>query len=149
MGIPIGNLTSQIFANIYFNEFDRYVRHILKPLAYVRYGDDFLLFARTENEAIKFQSNAAAWLFDNLRLKLHARNNIIIQPKQGIHILGHWIYPKHHLIVDKAMRRKMYMNLTTSNASTYKSMKIPKRTQNIMSHILTPKIREKLSNTKY
>jgi hypothetical protein len=139
MGIPIGNLTSQIFANIYFNEFDRYVRHFLKPLAYVRYGDDFLLFARTKNEAIKFQSNATTWLLESLDLKLHAKNNIIIQPKEGIHILGHWIYPKHHLIVDKAMYRKMYMNLNTSNASTYKSMTIPNRTRNIMSHLLHTK----------
>jgi len=78
-------------------------------------------------------------LFDNLRLRLHASNNVIIQPKQGIHILGHWIYPKHHIIVDKAMQRKIYVNLSTTNASTYKSMKIPKRAQIIMSHLLHTK----------
>ena len=44
VGIPIGNLTSQIFANIYLHEFDRYVRHELRPSGYVRYGDDFVLF---------------------------------------------------------------------------------------------------------
>jgi len=132
-------LTSQIFANIYLNEFDRYVRHSLKPLAYVRYGDDFLLFTRTENEAINFQIGASGWLLKNLCLKLHAKNNVIIRPKRGVHILGHWIYPKHHIIVDKAMRRKMYRNLNTSNASTYKSMHIPKRAQNIISHLLHTK----------
>lgn len=50
-GIPIGNLTSQIFANIYLNEFDRFVRHTLKPLGYIRYGDDFVLFTNNEAEA--------------------------------------------------------------------------------------------------
>ncbi len=41
-GLPIGNLTSQILANVYLNEFDRFVQHSLKPLAYIRYGDDFI-----------------------------------------------------------------------------------------------------------
>ena len=135
-------MTSQIFANIYLNEFDRYTRHTLKPLAYIRYGDDFLLFARGQSEAFNFQKNADSWLSENLHLNLHAKNNVIVQSKQGIHMLGHWIYPKHHLIVDRAMRRKVYRNLDISNASTYKSMHIPKRTRNIMSHLLhtqTPK----------
>ena len=130
-------MTSQVFANIYLNEFDRFVRHKLKPLAYIRYGDDFLLFARTRKEALHFQSDASAWLSKNLRLKLHAKNNVILQPKRGIHILGHWIYPKQQLIVDKAMRRKMNSNLSTANASTYKSMHIPKRAQHMMSHLLS------------
>lgn len=46
-GIPIGNLTSQLFANIYLHESDCFVRHHLKPQAYVRYGDDFILFYPT------------------------------------------------------------------------------------------------------
>ena len=43
-GMPIGNLTSQIFANIYLNELDRFVKYEIKPKAYMRYGDDFLIF---------------------------------------------------------------------------------------------------------
>lgn len=50
VGMAIGNLTSQIFANIYLNEFDRYVVHYLKPLAYIRYGDDFMSW--WPNEAV-------------------------------------------------------------------------------------------------
>jgi len=42
-GLPIGNLTSQILSNIYLNEFDRHIKHRLKPRAYVRYGDDFII----------------------------------------------------------------------------------------------------------
>ncbi|RTK94678.1 RNA-directed DNA polymerase [Candidatus Saccharibacteria bacterium] len=60
--MPIGNLTSQIFANIYLNEFDRYVRHTLKPRGYVRYGDDFVLFVDDETEAQKVQIVASKWL---------------------------------------------------------------------------------------
>ena len=50
--MPIGNLTSQIFSNIYLNELDRYVRHTIKPQAYMRYGDDFIII---ENDNAKLQ----------------------------------------------------------------------------------------------
>ena len=50
-GIPIGNLTAQIFANIYLNEFDQFVLHSLKPLGYTRYGDDFVLWFPDELSA--------------------------------------------------------------------------------------------------
>lgn len=84
-GIPIGNLTSQIFANIYLNEFDRLVRHTLKPLSYIRYGDDFLVFAESEQEAIGFQCHAAQWLRRELFLSLHKKNNHVIKrPKAPI-----------------------------------------------------------------
>ena len=43
-GIPLGNLTSQIFANVYLHELDRFILHTVKPLKYLRYGDDFVLF---------------------------------------------------------------------------------------------------------
>jgi hypothetical protein len=59
--MPIGNLTSQLFANIYINEWDRFVRHELKPLAYVRYGDDFLLYFADAATARATQGNGALW----------------------------------------------------------------------------------------
>jgi RNA-directed DNA polymerase len=134
-------LTSQILANIYLNEFDRFVRHELKPLAYVRYGDDFLLFARTRAEAKSYQNIAQEWLVKYLSLRLHSRNNVIIQPKQGVHVLGHWIYPKHQIIVDSMMKHKIRKNLNRSNVATYKSMYVPAREQHLMSHLLTKRIR--------
>ncbi len=66
VGIPIGNLTSQIFANIYLNEFDRYVRHVLKPLAYVRYGDDMVLWCRTRQQAELLRRQAFDFLASHL-----------------------------------------------------------------------------------
>jgi hypothetical protein len=114
----------------------------------MRYGDDFLLFARTQSEALRFQGDAAAWLRKNLRLKLHTKNNVIIQPKCGVHILGHWTYPKYQLIVDKTMKRKISRDLTVSNAATYKSMRVPKRMRHQMSHRLTPKTLSNKRSTK-
>src|SRR5579884_2380712 len=64
-GMPIGNLTSQIFANVYQNEFDRFMVHKLKPSAYLRYGDDWLCFTPNRDslesirqQAIRFLNNA-------------------------------------------------------------------------------------------
>ena len=86
---------------------------------------DFLLFARTKDQAKYFQSNSKTWLEKHLRLSLHLKNNLNIQPKQGVHILGHWIYPKNQVVVDSMMAHKMNKNLNPSNAATYKSMHIP------------------------
>lgn len=62
IGLPIGNLTSQIFANIYLNEFDRFVVHVLKPERYVRYGDDCLLFVNNRERAGKMRVDAIIFL---------------------------------------------------------------------------------------
>ena len=54
-GIPIGNYTSQFFANIYMNELDQYVKHILKCKYYVRYMDDFIILLKTKQECIEMK----------------------------------------------------------------------------------------------
>jgi hypothetical protein len=128
------------------HELDRFVRHQLKPLAYVRYGDDFVLFARSQNEALYFQRIAGEWLAKELHLTLHPKNNIVIQVKQGLHILGHWIYPKHQIIIDGAMSSKVYRNLNIVNAATYKSLHQPKRRRKIMSHLLTQSLSQNISS---
>ena len=56
IGIPIGNYTSQFFANIYLNELDQFVKRTLKVKYYVRYMDDFILLAKTKGECIKLNT---------------------------------------------------------------------------------------------
>jgi RNA-directed DNA polymerase len=90
-GIPIGNLTSQLFANIYLNEFDRYARHTLKPQAYLRYGDDFLLFYATRRQAHQTREIARAFLKNTLGLTVNAKNNVVVPAKSGLKFLGHTI----------------------------------------------------------
>ena len=80
-GLPIGNLTSQIFSNIYLNEFDRLVVHELKPKNYLRYGDDFILFCRNKKEAGNFRDQATRFLKDKLFLPVNTKNDIIIRLK--------------------------------------------------------------------
>lgn len=68
-GIPIGNLTSQIFANIYLNEFDRFAVHILKPQAYLRYGDDFIIFAENKKSLIAMREKTKQFLQKTFALR--------------------------------------------------------------------------------
>jgi hypothetical protein len=126
-GIPIGNLTSQIFANIYLNEFDRFVRHTLKPLGYVRYGDDFVLFLRNETDAWEMQAVATKWLVAILKLQVHRKNNVILSAKAGLHFLGHIIHSDSPLEVDRTMIRKIERDIDYRNFASYQAMALPKR----------------------
>lgn len=126
-GIAIGNLTSQIFANIYLNEFDRFVRHALKPLGYVRYGDDFVLIMNTSAEAQHAQMIATEWLATTLHLRVHHTNNIVIPVKAGLHFLGHIIHMNSPLAVDRRMLRKIERIVCMCNIASYKAMALPRR----------------------
>ncbi len=69
-GLPIGNLTSQLFANVYLNGFDHFIKEELKCKKYLRYVDDFALFADDREFLAEAQQAIANYLI-NLRLKLH------------------------------------------------------------------------------
>ena len=127
IGIPIGNLTSQIFANVYLNEFDRFVRHTLKPLGYVRYGDDFALLVRDESDARQMQAVAMKWLAAILKLQVHRKNNVILSAKAGLHFLGRIIHSDSPLEVDRTMIRKIERDIDYRNFASYQAMALPKR----------------------
>ena len=105
-GIPIGNLTSQILANVYLHEFDHYVRHSLKPLGYTRYGDDFILIGKTKEDAIDFQSLGSDFLASRLRLSLHAQNNVIMPVRGGLRYLGVTTF-----LLGTTLSKKTYNNI--------------------------------------
>lgn len=86
-GMPIGNLTSQVLANIYLNEFDRFVRTNIKPLAYIRYGDDMVAFFANMAEARHNAPVMRTQLRD--RLGLSTRFEYIFQARHGVRVLGH------------------------------------------------------------
>lgn len=88
VGMPIGNLTSQIFSNIYLNELNRFIKHELKPKAYLRYGDDFLLFEMDLKNLQRMQKEATAFLSNELKLTMHAKNNLIVKARHGLKFLG-------------------------------------------------------------
>jgi len=93
-GLPIGNLTSQFWANVYLNELDQYVKHDLRCKAYIRYVNDFLLFADDKETLHQWREQIITFL-QSLRLTIHEHR---AQPKpvtHGIPFLGFTVYPSH------------------------------------------------------
>lgn len=91
-GLPIGNLTSQFWANVYLNELDQFVKRRLRCPAYLRYVDDFLLFA--DDKALLWTwKKAIADFLVSLRLTLHAGSSTVYPTRTGIPFLGFRIYP--------------------------------------------------------
>ncbi len=107
-----------MLANIYLNEFDRFVRHSIKPSSYVRYGDDFVLMAASMAQARYFQSMAGDFLQTELGLRLHSKNNIIVPAKLGIHFLGVDIYPTGRRL-NKSNHARYLEKLSYQNAASY------------------------------
>lgn len=88
VGMPIGNLTSQVFANIYLNELDRFIKHDLRVKAYLRYGDDFVVL---ENDLEKLKTLRAAvgcFLADELKLQINPKSDRIMKVSYGLKFLG-------------------------------------------------------------
>ncbi len=104
-GIPIGNLTSQLFANIYLNELDQFVKQILKVKFYVRYTDDFVIAADDTAYLKLINLEIKKFLNNNLDLRLHPNKISIRKFSQGIDFLGYVLRPHHRLIRSKTKKR--------------------------------------------
>jgi len=89
-GLPIGNLTSQFFANIYMNDFDNYVKRVLKVKHYIRYVDDFVLFDNSKERLQKLYKEIQMYLKKNLDLELRADTKLQ-KHSQGLDFLGYII----------------------------------------------------------
>ena len=105
-GLPIGNLTSQFFANIYLNELDQFVKHTLRFRCYVRYSDDFLILHREKKQLEKWKKEIDLFLKNKLGLKLNTTKTIIRPVSNGIDYLGYIVRPSHILV-----RRRVINNL--------------------------------------
>ncbi|MDM8531744.1 reverse transcriptase/maturase family protein [Anaerolineales bacterium HSG25] len=93
-GLPIGNLTSQHWANVYLNQFDHYVKRTLKCRAYIRYVDDFLLFADDKSTLHQWRAAIITFLAD-LRLTLHESRAQPRPVSTGVPFLGFTVFPDH------------------------------------------------------
>ena len=91
-GIPIGNLTSQLFANIYLNELDKFVKHKLKVKYYYRYVDDFLIFSTSKKELHLFKTKIKRFLKIHLLLEIPKRKTNIYLIKDGVDFVGYKIF---------------------------------------------------------
>ena len=103
-GLPIGNLTSQMLANVYLNGFDHFVTQDLRLGAYVRYCDDFAAFG--DDKAALHEAKAAMQgHLNGLRLKLHPDKCHVWPVDKGVDFLGYRIFPTHRLLKPKSAKR--------------------------------------------
>lgn len=93
-GLPIGNLTSQFWANVYLNELDQLIKQKLKVCAYVRYVDDFLLFSNDKKELHEWRSAVVEFLA-SLRLTIHEESAHARPAWKGVTFLGFIVFPTH------------------------------------------------------
>lgn len=104
IGIPIGNYTSQYFANIYLNELDHFVKEKIKIKYYIRYMDDFVIFTKNKEEAKKYMQIIKEFLSNKLKLELNAKSKYY-PSKFGCDFCGYIIY-ETHILLRKRFKRK-------------------------------------------
>ena len=107
-GIPIGNLTSQYFANYYLSDFDHYIKERLNVPMYVRYMDDMLLFAKTRVELIDIVGKVTRFLADNLLLELKLAQ--IVNVNKGVSFLGYVLLP-HRVMLNRRSKLRFVQKM--------------------------------------
>ena len=104
-GIPIGNLTSQFFANVYLDALDHFVKDKLRVRRYLRYVDDFCCFGDDKVELREIRSEVSEFLF-GLRLRLNERKSRLRRVKEGVEFLGFVVFPEQLRLSQTAVRRQ-------------------------------------------
>jgi len=115
VGLPLGNLTSQLFVNIYMNEFDQFVKHQLRVEHYLRYADDFAILSHERRWLEELMPLVDTFLRDRLRLTLHPEKVFIKSFASGVDFLG-WVHFPDHRVLRTTTRRRMMKRIAASPA---------------------------------
>ncbi len=97
-GMPLGNLTSQFFANIYLNELDYFFKHQLIARYYIRYVDDFVVLHNSKRQLGIWKAQIVEFLREKLRLELHPQKSRIILLSEGVDFVGFRNFYFHRLL---------------------------------------------------
>ena len=142
-GLPLGNLTSQLLVNIYMNEFDQYVKHVLKQKYYIRYADDFVLMSQNRKELEEILPKINNFLLQNLKLVFHPDKVFIKTFASGVDFLG-WVHFPHHRVLRTATKNRMFRNINeNSKEATVKSY------LGMLSHGNAWKLQDKIEGIEY
>ncbi len=136
-GLPIGNLTSQFWANVYLNRFDHFVKRELHCTAYLRYVDDSLLFSDEKHLLAEWRT-AIIEQMDGLRLKLHERQAQIFPSATGVPFLGFRIYPEYRRLKRRKLvnyRRKLQLLLEQYHAGLLPLERLDASVQGWVNHV--------------
>ena len=118
-GLPVGNLSSQFFANVYLDALDQFVKRTLRAPRYLRYVDDFVLVHHSRDQLQRWLDQITTFLRDTLRLELKA--DIRLRPlTDGIDFLGYVTYPTHTRV-----RRRVVQHAATALATWHRTHRTP------------------------
>lgn len=106
VGLPLGNLTSQLLVNIYMNEFDQFVKHTVKARYYIRYADDFVFLSEDKTVLENILPKISSFLKEKLKLSLHPDKVFIKTLASGVDFLG-WVHFPTHRILRTTTKRRM------------------------------------------
>mgnify|MGYP000005134036 CR=1 FL=1 len=151
-GVPIGNLTSQFFSNVYLDELDQFVKNNLRIKHYVRYADDFVFISDSREYLLVLIPPIEQFLKKELDLELHPQKIIIRKFRSGVDFLGYIIFPKHILLRTKTKRR--LIRKIKNKVYAFKAGKITEESLNqtiqsyfgYLKHANAYKFKEKLQN---
>lgn len=112
VGLPLGNVTSQLLVNIYMNEFDQFVKHKLKAKYYIRYADDFVVLSHDRTYLEHTLSAMRDFLRHKLKLAMHPTKVSIQTVASGVDFLG-WVHFSDHRVLRTTTKRRMLRNINT------------------------------------
>ena len=138
IGLPLGNLTSQLFCNIYMNEFDQFVKHKLKVKHYIRFADDFVIFSESKGYLENLIPKIAEFLKVRLSLTLHPDKVFIKTLSSGVDFLGWNNFPRHTILRTKTKQRMLKKLRGSREPETFASY------LGLLQHGKTIKIKEKI-----
>lgn len=104
-GMPLGNLTSQFFANVYLNELDYFVKHKLKVKFYIRYVDDFVILHKSKTQLGIWKAEIAIFTKNNLNLELHSDKSKVVSLSRGADFVGFRIFYYHKLLRKRSINK--------------------------------------------
>ena len=122
-GLPLGNYTSQFFANVYLNNLDYFIKHRLQAKYYIRYVDDFVILHKEKKVLSEFRSKIEKYL-KNLRLELHPDKSEIHALRNGITFLGYRVFYHYRLLRKRNIR--YFKNKLSKKLELYNSGLIDK-----------------------
>ncbi|MEQ1561618.1 MAG: reverse transcriptase domain-containing protein [Nitrospira sp.] len=139
VGLPLGNLTSQLLVNVYMNKFDQFIKHKIKAKYYIRYADDFAVISEDKQWLESILPRIQEFLLTRLRLHLHPNKISISTVALGVDFLG-WVHFTNHKVLRTVTKKRMFRNIQISEGKT----EVVQSYLGLLSHGDTKKLKDKV-----
>ncbi|OGI86425.1 hypothetical protein A3A01_01475 [Candidatus Nomurabacteria bacterium RIFCSPLOWO2_01_FULL_39_17] len=144
VGLPLGNLTSQLLVNIFMNEFDQFMKRKLKVKYYIRYADDFVILSDDTNYLKELLPKISNFLEEELNLQLHPSKVFLKTIASGVDFLG-WVHFPHHRVLRTSTKRRMIKKLK----GNYNNAQVLQSYLGLISHGNTHKLKNGLVDNHF